>query len=187
MIKNKKIRVGEVAPDFKLPDKNGKFHKLSDCRGRWVLLYFYSKDDTPGCTKEACTIRDYVSEFKKLAIAVLGISVDSVRSHKKFAEKYNLPFTLLADDKKKVVRLYGVWGKKKFMGREYMGTMRSSFLINSEGKIIKIYENVKPEIHAGEVLEDMKKWFSNLEARRKSSLGYKEDHHRFNRRPNRSF
>jgi len=151
-----KLKINQIAPDFKLKDQDGKIHRLSDYKGKWILLYFYPKDDTPGCTKEACTIRDNFPNFKKLDVVVLGISTDSVESHKKFAEKYNLPFTLLSDENKKVVKKYGVWGKKKFMGKEYEGTLRTSFLINSKGRIAKIYENVNPEIHAEEVLEDLK-------------------------------
>ena len=152
-----KIEVGKMAPDFELPDQNGKLHKLSDYRGKTVLLYFYPKDDTPGCTKEACSIRDSQSNFKNLTTVVLGVSVDSVESHKKFAEKYGLPFPLLSDEKKEVVKLYGVWGKKEAAGLKHqeLGTLRSSFLIDPEGKIAKIYEKVKPEIHAEEVLEDV--------------------------------
>lgn len=152
-----KIKIGNLAPDFKAIDQNEKIHKLSDYSGRWVLIYFYPKDDTPGCTKEACAIRDMMPDFKKLKLQVFGVSIQDAKSHKKFAEKYDLPFTLLVDDEKKIVNKYGVWGKKKFMGREYMGTFRTSFLIDPKGKIVKIYENVKPEIHASEVLEDLKK------------------------------
>ncbi len=151
-----KLKVGQLAPGFALPDQAGEEHVLGDCRGKWVLLYFYPKDDTPGCTKEACMIRDNFPKFKKLKVQVFGISVDSARRHAKFAEKYDLPFTLLSDEDKKVVKLYGVWGKKKFMGREYMGTFRTSFLIDPRGKIAKVYENVKPEVHAEEVLADLK-------------------------------
>jgi len=147
---------GQLAPDFTLPDQNGETHALSRQRGKWVLLYFYPKDDTPGCTKEACMIRDNLPHFGKLGADVFGISVDSVASHKKFAEKYALPFTLLSDEEKTVVERYGVWGKKKFMGREYMGTSRTSFLVDPEGKIAKVYEDVKPETHAEEVLKDLK-------------------------------
>ncbi len=150
-----KLKLNQKAPDFKLPDQNGKEHKLSDCAGKWVLLYFYPKDDTPGCTKEACGIRDNFPAFKKMKAVVLGVSADSSASHVKFADKYKLPFTLLSDEKKEVLEKYGVWGKKKFMGREYMGISRTSFLINPLGKIAKIYENVKPEIHAEEVLKDL--------------------------------
>ena len=143
------ITENKKAPDFTLPDQTGKEHSLSDYTGRWVLLYFYPKDDTPGCTKEACGIRDNFAAFKRKGIVVLGVSTDSVKSHGKFV----LPFTLLADEDKKVVELYGVWGKKKFMGREYLGTLRNSYLIGPDGKIQKIYEGVKPEEHAAEVLE----------------------------------
>ncbi len=147
--------VGKAAPDFKLPDQNGDMHSLKQYRGRWVVLYFYPKDDTPGCTVEACSFRDNFSVLKKLDAAVLGVSTDSAKKHAKFAEKYELPFTLLADEEKKVVELYGVWGKKKFMGREYMGTNRVSFLIDPKGKISKIYNAVKPAEHVAEVLADM--------------------------------
>lgn len=149
---------GKKAPPFSLPDQAGNLHTLKDYAGQWMLLYFYPKDDTPGCTKEACMIRDHFPHFKKLHIIVLGVSVDSVKSHAKFVEKYKLPFTLLSDEKKEVVEKYGVWQKKKFMGREYMGTIRTSFLINPKGKIAKIYANVKPEIHAEEVLKDIQEW-----------------------------
>lgn len=149
-------KIGGKAPDFALPDQDGKMRALADYRGKWVLLYFYPKDDTPGCTKEACMIRDNLPRFGKLEAAVLGVSVDSVASHGKFAKKYGLPFTLLADEGKNAVEAYGVWGKKKFMGREYMGTSRASFLIDPEGTVAKVYEDVKPEVHAEEVLKDLK-------------------------------
>lgn len=148
--------VGTLAPDFMLLDQDGKEHALSSYRGKWVLVYFYPKDDTPGCTKEACAIRDADPDFSALDAVVLGISADSVKSHKKFAEKYGLAFPLLADESKKVVNAYGVWGLKKFMGREYEGIMRTSFLIGPDGKIAKVYEKVKPEQHAAEVLVDLK-------------------------------
>ncbi len=150
------VKVGEKAPAFKLPDQNGKEHSLSDYKGKWVLLYFYPKDDTPGCTKEACAVRDDFDNFDKIKAVVLGASCDSVKSHKKFEEKYQIPFTLLADTEKTLVNSYGVWAEKKFMGRKYMGILRSSFLISPEGKIAKIYEGVKPEAHAQEVLADLK-------------------------------
>ena len=149
------LHVGDKAPVFSLLDQEGKEHALKDYQGQWVLLYFYPKDDTPGCTKEACSFRDNLPKFKKMKAVVFGISVDSVKSHAKFATKFKLPFTLLADDKKEVVEQYGVWGKKKFMGREYMGTFRNSFLIDPKGKIAKIYEQVKPELHPDEVLKDL--------------------------------
>ena len=150
-------KIGSRAPSFKLKDQNGKTYSLRDYSGKWVLLYFYPKDNTPGCTKQACAIRDEFPAFKKLNCIVFGISIDSEASHKKFEEKFNLPFTLLADTEKKMVNAYGVWAEKKLAGREYMGTLRTSFLINPEGKIAKVYEKVKPELHAGEVLSDLKK------------------------------
>ena len=151
----KTLKLGAQAPEFTLPDQNNKSHSLSDYKGKLVLLYFYPKDDTEGCTKQACGIRDAFPSFSKEKMTVLGISTDSVKSHKKFEEKYGLPFTLLADEDKKVVKQYGVWGKKKFWGREYMGTLRTSFLIGTKGQIIKIYENVNPETHATGVLKDL--------------------------------
>jgi len=150
------IKEGVRAPGFELPDQEGKVHKLSDYKGTWILLYFYPKDDTPGCTKEACAIRDNWSSFKKLGVQVFGVSADSVSKHAKFAQKYELPFTLLADEEKHVVESYGVWGLKKFMGREYMGIHRASYLIDPEGQIAKVYEKVKPAEHAEQVLADLK-------------------------------
>lgn len=151
-----KLTIGDKAPDFSLPDQEGEIHSLKEQKGKWVLLYFYPKDDTPGCTKEACSVRDNFPKFKKLGLTVFGVSVDSVKSHAKFVKKYELPFTLLADENKELVNAYGVWAKKKFMGREYMGTNRWSFLIDPTGKIVKIYEDVKPDKHVEEVLADMK-------------------------------
>lgn len=150
-----KLQTGDPAPDFVLSDQDGVVHRLSDYRGRWVLLYFYPKDDTPGCTKEACAFRDQLPSFDKLRAQVLGVSADSVASHARFAAKYRLSFPLLADQTKEVVQLYGVWGKKRFMGREFKGTMRTSFLIDPDGRIAKVYENVKPERHAEEVIADL--------------------------------
>ena len=150
-----KIKVGERAPEFTLSDQFGKPHNLSDFKGEWVLLYFYPKDNTPGCTKEACTLKDNFAKFAKFYAQVIGVSVDSVQSHDKFAKKYELPFIILSDKDRKVVELYGVWGRKKFMGKEYYGTSRMSFLIDSEGKVAKIYEKVKPADHAKEVLDDL--------------------------------
>lgn len=149
------IKLKTKAPSFSLPDQDGKVHKLSDYLGKWVLLYFYPKDDTSGCTKEACMIRDELPNFKKLKCKILGVSVDSVASHKKFTDKYGLPFTLLSDENKKVVAKYGVWQEKSMYGRKYMGTLRSSFLIDPSGKVAKIYEKVDPSKHAEEVLQDL--------------------------------
>jgi thioredoxin-dependent peroxiredoxin len=152
-----KLREGEKAPAIALPDQNGTVHSLSESKGSWLLVYFYPKDDTPGCTKQACGIRDNFRAFKKNKVTVWGISKDPVKKHKKFEEKYDLPFTLLADEETKVAQAYGVWEKKKFMGREYMGILRTSFLINPNGKIAKIYKNVKPDTHAEMILADIKK------------------------------
>lgn len=131
---------------------------LADQKGSWTLIYFYPKDDTPGCTKEACVLRDALPDLSTLKATVFGISTDSVKSHKKFAEKYGLPFILLADEGKEAVNAYGVWGKKKMMGREYEGIFRTSFLIDPDGLIKKVYENVKPEKHADEVLADLREY-----------------------------
>jgi len=151
-----KLKLKDSAPKFTALDQDGKTHQLKDYLGSWLLLYFYPKDDTPGCTKEACSLRDNFPDFKKVKTQVVGVSVDSVASHKKFADKYQLPFTLLADEDKTIVKSYGVWGKKKFMGREFMGTLRTSFLIDPKGKIVKIYSDVKPDKHAEEILSDLK-------------------------------
>ncbi len=149
-------KVGTQAPAFTLADQEGEEHSLADYAGKWVLLYFYPKDDTPGCTIEACTIRDQFKDFTKIGAVVLGVSPDSVASHKKFATKFELPFTLLADVNKEVVGAYGVFGEKKMMGRTYMGVKRASFLIDPEGKIAKVYASVKPPEHAAEVMADLK-------------------------------
>jgi thioredoxin-dependent peroxiredoxin len=149
-------KINSQAPDFTLSDQDGENHTLSDYRGKWVLLYFYPKDDTPGCTIEACTIRDQFKDFNTIGAVVLGVSTDTVASHKKFATTYELPFTLLADEYKEVVGRYGVFGEKKFMGKTYMGTHRASFLIDPSGNVAKIYEKVKPELHATEVIADLR-------------------------------
>lgn len=149
------LKVGQKAPDFLLSDQNGKQHSLKENKGKWILLYFYPKDNTSGCTTEACTIRDNYTDFKKMKIKVFGISTDSVESHEKFANKFELPFTLLSDNEKKVVGKYGVWQLKKMMGREYHGIVRMSFLIDPDGKIAKIYPKVKPAEHAHQVLNDL--------------------------------
>ena len=148
-----KVKEGGKAPDFAVPDGEGNLVRLKDLRGKKVVLYFYPKDDTPGCTKEACAFRDSFAKFKKRGIEVLGVSLDSEKSHQKFAQKYGLPFRLLADADKKVSEAYGTYGKKKFMGREYMGNHRMTFLIDEQGKIKKIFEKVKPDEHAEEVLK----------------------------------
>jgi len=144
---------GSVAPNFAAKDANGETVRLKDLRGQKVVLYFYPKDDTPGCTKEACSFRDAFADLKKRDIKVLGVSKDSEASHKKFAAKYKLPFTLLADPDHSIADAYGVYGEKKFMGRTYLGVKRVTFLIDEKGKVKKVFEKVKPEEHAREVLE----------------------------------
>lgn len=150
-------RVNQKAPAFTLPDQNGKMRSLKEYQGKWVILYFYPKDDTPGCTVEACQFRDNFPKFKRSGTVVLGVSADPARKHRKFIEKYTLPFTLLSDEEKTVLKQYGVWAKKKFMGREYMGILRTSFLIDPQGKIAKVYEAVKPDKHVEEVFNDLRK------------------------------
>jgi len=149
------LEVGKKAPAFNLPDQDGKMHKLSDYAGKWVLVYFYPKDSTPGCTKEACAIRDYWSDFKTIGAVVLGVSKDSVKSHRKFADKHELPFTLLSDESTEMIQEYDAWQKKKMAGREYMGIVRISYLVDPKGKVAKVYPKVKPPEHAAEVLADL--------------------------------
>ncbi|HNT30205.1 MAG TPA: thioredoxin-dependent thiol peroxidase [bacterium] len=149
------LAIGAQAPAFELPDQKGVEHRLDDYRGKWVLLYFYPKDSTPGCTTEACTLRDSYGGFQKLDAIVLGVSTDSVASHAKFAAEHALPFSLLADTDKRVVKAYDVWGPKTFMGKEFLGTKRISYLIDPQGRIAKVYASVKPADHADEVLKDM--------------------------------
>jgi len=141
------------APDFELPDENGELHRLSDYRGKVVVLYFYPKDDTTGCTTEACNFRDDYSAYQDAGVVILGVSPDSSKSHTKFKTKYDLPFTLLADIDHKICELYDVWGLKKFMGREYMGVFRTTFLIGADGMILRVFEKVKPAEHSAEILE----------------------------------
>ena len=147
-----KLKEGDKAPDFAVPDAEGKVVRLKDLRGKKVVLYFYPKDDTPGCTKEACSFRDSFAKFRKRGIEVFGVSLDSEKSHQKFAKKFDLPFRLLADTERKLSDAYGTYGEKKFMGRTYMGNHRMTFLIDEQGKIKKIFGKVKPEEHAEEVL-----------------------------------
>lgn len=148
--------VGKKAPDFKLSDQDGNKVSLKDFKGKKVVLYFYPKDNTSGCTKEACNFRDDFPKFKKTDAVILGISPDSVSSHKKFTEKYNLPFTLLSDEGKEVVEEYGVWKEKSMYGKKYMGVERTTFIIDEEGKIKKIFNKVKVDGHNSEVIEALK-------------------------------
>ncbi|MBI4040267.1 MAG: thioredoxin-dependent thiol peroxidase [Deltaproteobacteria bacterium] len=148
-----KLKEGDRAPLFEALASNGKTVQLSDFKGKKsVVLYFYPKDDTPGCTKEACGFRDRISEIENQEAIVLGVSPDGVTSHEKFIQKFNLPFLLLADEDKKICNSYGVWGKKSMYGKEYMGVNRTTFIIGKDGKISKIFENVKPDQHNEEVL-----------------------------------
>jgi len=147
-----KLKAGDVAPPFTVETNGGGKISLADYQGKNVVLYFYPKDDTPGCTKEACAFRDEFAQFQKKGAVVFGVSPDPVKSHDKFVEKFKLPFPLLADADKKIVEAYGVWGEKVFMGRKYFGVHRVTFLIGPDGKIKKIWPQVKPEEHAAEVL-----------------------------------
>jgi peroxiredoxin Q/BCP len=147
------LSVGAKAPDFATTDQDGRKVSLKDFRGKKVVLYFYPKDDTPGCTVEACGFRDNLPEFEKLNVAVLGVSAESEASHKRFAEKYALPFTLLADADKRIVQDYGVWGEKKNYGRTYMGTHRVTYVIDEKGKVEAVFPKVSPKTHAEELLK----------------------------------
>ena len=145
--------VGEEAPDFELLDDAGQKVRLSDLRGQRVVLYFYPRADTPGCTKEACSFRDSFEAYQRKGTVILGVSPDTVQKQAKFKSKFELPFSLLADADHRVSEAYGVWGLKKFMGKEYMGVARTTFLVGADGKILRVFEGVKPEGHGGEVLE----------------------------------
>jgi peroxiredoxin Q/BCP len=149
------LKAGDAAPQFDLEDDSGNRVRLADLKGRWVVLYWYPKDDTPGCTTEACDIRDSWVMLEGEA-ALFGVSPDSVKSHQKFKDKFSLPFPLLADEGHAVAEAYGVWGLKKFMGREYMGVDRTTFIIGPDGKIAKVIEKVKPAGHALELAQALK-------------------------------
>jgi peroxiredoxin Q/BCP len=140
------------APDFTLPDEEGQLHSLADYLGKPVVLYFYPRDDTPGCTKEACGFRDDYSAYEEAGVTILGVSPDTSSSHANFKAKYELPFTLLSDPNHEVLEVYGAWGLKKSFGREYMGVLRTTFLIDENGEIIKVFEKVKPAQHSAEIL-----------------------------------
>jgi len=149
------VSEGKPAPEFTLEDDAGETVSLSDLRGKPVVLYFYPKDDTPGCTAQACGIRDAYGEFEQAGAVVLGVSPDRVSKHVKFKEKYDLPFTLLADPEHEVAERYGVWGEKKYMGRSYMGVSRTTFVIAPDGTVAEVMENVKPDSHADDVLASL--------------------------------
>ena len=144
------------APDFSLFDQHGKTHTLAEYAGKWLVLYFYPKDDTPGCTTEACAFRDGREILQNMGAEVVGISKDTVKSHAKFAQKHGLDFTLLADPDHTTIEAYGSWGPKKFMGREYQGISRDTYLINPKGEIYKKYTGVDPKTHIGEIITDLK-------------------------------
>ena len=146
------IAAGQLAPDFTLPTDSGDTLTLSSLRGQWVVLYAYPKDDTSGCTTEACEFRDLFPKFKKGKAVILGISPDSVKSHQKFKAKYELPFTLVADEEKVALQAYDIWKEKSMYGRKYMGVERTTFVIDPEGRIAKVFEKVKPAGHAEEVM-----------------------------------
>jgi peroxiredoxin Q/BCP len=150
------ISNGSNAPEFSLPDDTGTIRSLSEFRGHPVILYFYPKDDTPGCTTEACNFRDDYSDYLGSGVIILGVSPDTSKSHAKFKAKYGLPFLLLADADHKVCELYKVWGLKKAMGREYMGVFRTTYLIDEKGAIVQVFENVKPAEHSAEILAKLK-------------------------------
>jgi peroxiredoxin Q/BCP len=150
------VIIGKPAPEFSLPDETGAIRNLSDYRGNKLILYFYPKDDTPGCTTEACNFRDDYSTYVDANVMILGVSPDSVKSHKKFKDKYQLPFPLLADEKHAVCETYGVWGKKSFMGKEYLGVSRTTFVINENGTIINIFYDVKPAQHSAEIIGSLR-------------------------------
>lgn len=147
-----KLTEGKQAPDFSLPDESGKTHKLSDYRGKTVILYFYPADDTPGCTAEACDLRDDYHKYQKAGAVILGVSPDDEASHEAFKKKYKLPFTLLADKGHRVCDLYGVWDQKSMFGKKYFGVVRSTFVIDAEGKIAKVFEKVKAKENNEKVL-----------------------------------
>ena len=150
------ISAGIPAPDFAALDENGSPRRLKDFHGKAVILYFYPADDTPGCTKEACNFRDDYSAYQQAGVTILGVSPDTVNSHIKFKAKYNLPFPLLADADHKICDAYGVWGPKEMMGREYEGVLRTTFLIDKQGNIAHVFENVRPAEHSAEVLKALK-------------------------------
>lgn len=147
------IEEGNKAPDFKLQNQDGKSVSLKDYKGKNIILYFYPKDDTSGCTAEACAFRDDFPMFENTDAVILGVSPDSVQSHKKFAEKYNLPFNLLSDESKEVCEKYGVWQEKSMYGRKYMGVVRTTYVIDKEGRVKKLFKNVKVKDHNKEVME----------------------------------
>lgn len=147
------LNLGDSAPQFSLPDQSGQIHSLQDYSGKWVVLYFYPKDDTPGCTKEACSFRDDKGKLEQMGAVVLGVSADDTQSHAAFASKYSLNFPLLSDTAKTMIQAYGAWGKKSMYGKEYEGVFRYTYLINPQGQVAKVWDKVKVDEHAQEVAE----------------------------------
>lgn len=149
------LSIGQQAPEFELIDNEGNLHKLSDYRDQTIVVYFYPKDDTPGCTKEACSFRDAYADFREAGVEIIGISPDNEKSHSRFIQKYELPFILLSDPEHQVCEAFGVWGLKKYMGREYEGVHRTTFIIGPDGIVKRVFENVKPADHSQEVLAEV--------------------------------
>jgi len=149
------LLLGQQAPDFSLPDQDGKVHSLADYKGEWLFIYFYPKDMTRGCVAEAKGIRDVYDTLQTMDVAVLGVSKDSAESHRRFIEKYNLPFPLLVDENQEMMKAYDVWKEKSMFGKKYMGTVRTSFIIDPYGKIVRIYENINTKTHGDEILAEL--------------------------------
>jgi peroxiredoxin Q/BCP len=146
-----------LAEDFTLPDQNGKSHTLSDYRDKWVVLYFYPKDDTSGCTKEACSFRDNIQTLASKNVVVIGVSKDSTSSHQSFVNKYQLNFTLLSDESGEIIKKYNAWGEKSIFGKKFIGILRKTYIINPKGEIVKTYEKVNPNDHVSDILKDLQK------------------------------
>lgn len=151
-----KLKIGDLAPDFNITDQNGKVHKIADYKGKKIILYFYPKDLTPGCTVESCDLRDNYETLKKDGFEVIGVSADDEKKHQKFIDRHKLPFNLLADTNKEVLNNYGVWGEKKFMGRTYNGIHRTTFIIDEKGVIIQIISKVKTKNHTQQILNELR-------------------------------
>jgi len=150
------LKVGDLAPDFSFTDLNGQLKTLKDYRGRQVVIYFYPKDNTPGCTAEACSLRDHYDAFREKGFEIIGVSADSAKSHDGFRNKYQLPFELISDQEKEIIQRYGVWGEKKMMGRTYMGILRHTFVIDTEGRIAAIIDKVDTKNHARQLFDEIK-------------------------------
>lgn len=150
------LTLNASAPAFSLPDQDGKVHTLHDYAGKWLIVYFYPRDNTPGCTVEACSFRDASHDFKEIGVEILGISKDTVRKHKNFATKHHLNFPLLSDVSTETIKAFGAWGARTFWGRKFEGTLRNTYIIDPQGKVVKMYEKVNPLIHVEEIIEDIR-------------------------------